>query len=74
MLKRRLDGADVRVRFGLDQTGIAVTRAAANALRALRRVLVQHDPQRHVEGLEAQLLEVIAELLDTRLVCHAGCG
>src|SRR6185436_20280142 len=66
-LESRVHAQRLRVGFGLDQTGETVAGRAADA-PALRAPLVQADAERNVEGLYAQLRQVVVELLDARLV------
>src|SRR5690242_8577415 len=68
MFKRRLDANHMRVRFRIHQARKTVAGAAADALRFVLLFFVEHDAQRNVERLEPELGEVVAKLLDARLV------
>ena len=72
MLERGVDTDHLGVRLGVDQAGVPVARGAADA-RALPAVrLVELDAERDVERPHAEPLQVVAELLDARLVAHRG--
>ena len=58
----------MRVGFRIDQTGIAVAGAATNAWALLPIPLVKHYAKRRVKRLQTKPREIIAQLLDTRLV------
>ena len=49
VLERGIHAADVRVGLRIDQTRMAVARAASNARTCLRISLVEHDAERRVK-------------------------
>ena len=51
-----------------------VTGVAADAAALPGVLLVQHHPERHVEGLEAEAREVVGELLHPGLMADGGIG
>ena len=78
MLERRVDADGLRVSLAVDQAREAVDAVATDA-RAPGRglpvlVLIEHDPDRQVRRVQAELLEIIAETLNTRLVLHRREG
>ena len=72
VLERRVDADDLGVGLGPDQAGEAVDPVAPDARTGPGRpavgVLDEVDADRQVERVQALLLEVVAELLDARLV------
>src|ERR1700758_3039939 len=74
MLDCLIDAYNLRVGLGTDQTGKAVAGIAANAAALVRVLLVEHDPDRYMEGLEARTCEVIGQLLNARLMADGGPG
>ena len=68
----RVDADDLRVRLGVEQAREAVHPVAADAgapvCRDAGRRLLEVHPDGQVEGVETQLLEVVAQLLDAGLV------
>ena len=74
----RIDADDLRVRLGVQQAREAVDPVAADARarpgREARLRLVEVDPDRQVEGVEPELLQVVAELLDAGLVGDRRVG
>ena len=76
--QHRVDADDLRVRLGVEQAREAVDPVAADARarpwpRARLRLL-EVDPDRQVERVQSQLLEVVAQLLDAGLVGHRRDG
>src|SRR2546427_13177221 len=68
MLESGVDAEHLGVRFRIDETGMSVARLAANAAAGSGVPLVQHHPKGDVERLEPQTGEIVAELLNTRLM------
>src|SRR5439155_6691349 len=66
--ERGADGEHLGVRFRIDETGMSVARLAANAAAGSGVPLVQHHPKGDVKRLEPQTGEIVAELLNTRLM------
>src|SRR5262245_40963151 len=56
------------VGFGVHQTGVAVAGTAANAGTLPPILFVKHHTEGRVKWLQAETREIIAQLLDTRLV------
>src|SRR6266436_3099335 len=57
-----------------DQTGKAVAGIAANTAALVRVLLVEHDPDRYMEGLQARTCEVVGQLLNAWLMGDSGPG
>src|SRR5262245_65454226 len=74
MLERGIDAEDLSVCFRMNQTGMPVAGVATDASAGSGVLLVQHASQRHVKRLEPQTGEVVAELLNTRLVTDRRMG
>src|SRR5438445_8874312 len=74
MLDRFIDAHNLCVGLSAHQAGEAVAGIAANAAALVRVLLVEHDPDRYVEGLETRTREVVGQLLDARLVADGGPG
>src|SRR5947207_18340 len=70
MLERRHHARRVRVRLGVHETREAVARAAADALARLGMLLVESDADGERERMETELLDVVHDLLDPRLMAH----
>src|SRR5262245_57149056 len=68
MLQGGVHAHDLRVRLGVDETGMAIAGRAANAVTLPWILLVEHDTDRNMERLIAELPQVVAEGLDARLV------
>src|SRR5512145_3456661 len=68
MSERGIDADDLCIGLGVHQARKAVARVAADALAVTRILLVESDPQRHMEGSKSLPCKVVAELLDARLV------
>src|SRR5687767_2812006 len=68
MLECRIHAHHLRVRFRLKETRVTVAGAALDTAAAPRLLLVEHDPERHVERLQPGAREVAAELLHAWLV------
>ncbi len=70
----RVHADDLGVRLRADQAGEAVDAVAADAGAPVHCpplvVLEEVHPDREVEGVQALLLQVVAQLLDARLVLH----
>lgn len=73
-----VDTDHLRVRLAAEQAGEAVHPVAADAHAvvggAALRVLDEVHPDRQVEGVQPVVREVLAELLDPRLVLHRRVG
>src|SRR6266700_7115437 len=74
MLDRLIDAHNLRVGLGTHKASESVAGVAANAATLLRILLVEHDPNRNVEGLQAGARKVIGQLLNTWLVAHSRPG
>src|SRR5260370_37100231 len=74
MLDRLIDAYNLRVGFGTNQTGETVASIAADAAALVGVLLVEHDPDRHVKGLQPRTCEVVGQLLDARLMADGGPG
>src|SRR5688572_25629533 len=59
MFERRIDGADLRVGFGANQTRESVTAVAANAAARMRILFVEHHAKWRVKRAQAELREII---------------
>ena len=74
VLERGVDADGLRVRLRVENAHEPVhpitTNTAARARRGAVLVLVEHDPDREVRRVQSQLLEIVAQLLDARLVLH----
>ena len=66
------------VRLGVQQAREAIDPVAADAhagpCRPARLDLLEVDPDRQVEGVQPELLQVVAQLLDARFVRHRRVG
>src|SRR5437762_11121553 len=71
MLQRRQDAADMRIGFGVHQTQEAVAGIATNAGALPRIFLIKHDPERRVKWFYPKPREIVAQLLNTRLVADS---
>src|SRR6266487_6013767 len=60
--------ADMRVGFGVHQTREAVAGIATNAGALPRIFLIKHDPEWRVKRIQAKPREIVAQLLNARLV------
>src|SRR5271165_1449677 len=74
MLDRLIDTHNLRVGLRAYQTGKAVAGVAANAAALVRIFLVEHDPDRDVEGLQSRTREIVGQLLNARLMTDGGPG
>src|SRR6266576_6063386 len=74
MLDRLIDAHNLCIGFSADETREPVAGVAANAATLLRILLVEHDPDWNVEGLQAGAREVIRQLLNTWLVADGRPG
>src|SRR5215813_3174320 len=72
MLQGGYDTADVRISLGIDQTRIAVARAAPNAWTILPIPFIEHHSKRRVKRIQPEAHEIIALLLNARLVTERG--
>src|SRR5712692_1760221 len=72
MFDRLIDADNLRVGLGADQAGESVAGVAADAAALVRILLVEHDADRYVEGLETRTCEVVGQLLDARLMADRG--
>ena len=70
VLERGLDGEHLRVGLGAHEAREAVATVATDAAARLRILLVEQDPERRMERPEALAREVLAELLQARLMAH----
>src|SRR6516162_9182353 len=66
--QRRIDANYLRVRLGVDQAGIPVTRVTANALAGHGIRFIDLQPEGRVKRTQTLPREVLTELLDARLV------
>src|SRR5271166_5305223 len=74
MSDRLIDAHNLRIGLRAHQTGKAVAGVAADAAALVRVSLVEHDPDRHVEGLQTRTCEVVGQLLNARLMTDGGPG
>src|SRR6266436_1458737 len=74
MLDCLINADNLRVGLGADQTGKAVAGVAADAAALVRILLVEHDPNRYVEGLQTRTCEVVGQLLNAWLMAHRRPG
>ena len=72
VLERRPDGDHLGVGFGVHEAREAVAVLTPHALAVGRVALVEQDPARRVERVEALLGEVVGQLLDPGLVRDRG--
>src|SRR5947207_13270401 len=72
MLQRGHHAADVRVSFCVDQAGIAVAGTAPNAWTILPVFLIEHHSKRRVKWVQSEAREIVAQLLNARLVTDCG--
>ena len=74
VFERRLHAHDMGVGLGLDQAGESVAGIAANAFRFVRLLLVEHDAERNVKGLDSEPGEIVTEALNARLMADRRMG
>src|SRR2546430_4113159 len=74
MFDRLIDADHLRVGLGTNQTGESVAGIAANAAALVRVLLVEHDPDRYVEGFQARTCEIVGQLLNAWLMAHRRPG
>src|SRR5271157_4752464 len=74
MFDRLIDAHNLRVGLRAHQTGKAVAGIAADTAALMRILLVEHDPDRYVEGLQSRTCEVVGQLLNARLMTDGGPG
>ncbi len=67
-VKGRIDAESLSVGLCIDETGIAITGVAANALARVGTLFVDLEAKWCVKGFKSELLKIVAELLDARLV------
>src|SRR5271165_2016726 len=72
MFDRLIYAHNLRVGLRTYQTGKAIAGVAANAAALVRILFVEHDPDRHVEGLQSRTREVVGQLLNARLMTDGG--
>src|ERR1700746_2923977 len=72
MLDRFIDAHNLCVGLSAHQAGKAVAGIAANAAALVRVLLVEHDPDRYMKGLETRTCEVVGQLLNARLMADGG--
>ena len=72
--QRRFDANHLRVRLGVDQAGIPVTRVTANALASYGIRFIDLQPKGRVKRPQTLPREVLTELLDARLVADWRMG
>jgi len=60
----------LRIGLRTDQAGEAVAGVATDAAAFVRVLLVEHDADRNVEGLQSRAREIIGQLLNARLMTH----
>src|SRR6266581_4464645 len=68
MLQGRLNANHLRVGLGVYKTGKAITGGASDAFALLRVSFVQENANREMKRLVAELLQVVAQLLNPRFV------
>src|SRR2546422_5843303 len=68
MLEGGVDAEHLGVRLRIDETGMPVAGLAANAAAGSGVPLVQHHAERDVKRLESKTGEIVAELLNPRLM------
>src|SRR5229473_5185080 len=74
MLDCLINAHNLRVGLCAYQTGKAVAGIAANAAALVRVLLVEHDANRYVEGLETRTCKVVGQLLNARLMADGRPG
>ena len=74
MFDRFIDADNLRIGLGPNQTGEPVAGVAADAAALVRILLVEHDADRHVEGLQSRPREVVGQLLNAWLMAHRRPG
>jgi len=76
--QHRIYADHLRVRLRVHQAREAINPVAANACArpccSTGLGLLKVDPNGQVEGVQSELLQVVAQLLDTWLVGHRGVG
>src|SRR5262249_14966837 len=68
MLKRRLDTNHMCIGFGVHQTWKAVARRTTDALALMWILFVEKNANRQVEGLVAEVFQIVTQLLNSRLM------
>src|SRR5258708_12149115 len=74
MFDRLIDAHHLRIGLRTHQAGESIAGVAANAAALVRVLLVEHDPDRYVEGLQARTCEVVGQWLDARLMADGTPG
>src|SRR4051812_32623531 len=72
MRQRRIDAQHLRVGLRGNETRESVAGIAADAFALARILLIEHDAERGVKRPQSSAAEVVAQLLDARLVSHRG--
>src|SRR5438105_2073910 len=68
MAQRRFDAHYLRIGLGVNQAGESIARVAADAFARVRIAFVEAHPERRVEWLQSHRRQIIAELLNARLM------
>src|SRR6516164_2936739 len=63
-----IDAEHLGVRLGINETRKAVASVAANTAALMRILLIQHDTDRYVEGLQTSTRKIVGQLLNPRLM------
>src|SRR6266849_11123824 len=74
MFDRLIDADNLRIGLGANQAGEPVAGVAADAAALVPILLVEHDADRHVEGLQSRARKVVGQLLDAWLMAHRRPG
>src|SRR6266700_7016498 len=68
MTQRRFDAHYLRIGLGVNQARESIARVAADAFARVRIAFVEAHAERRVEWLQSQRRQIIAELLNARLM------
>src|SRR5215475_90395 len=60
----------MRIGFGVDQAGIAIARTASNTWAILPISFIEHHSKRRVKRIQPEAREIVAQLLNARLVTN----
>src|SRR5262249_51915782 len=70
ILEGRIHAHYLRVGLRVDKAWMAIACCASNAFACSGVLLVQHDADWHMKRSESQATEIVAQLLDARLVAN----